>query len=75
MKHRLWGRLRALERRLTPRPPVPFVCFMQRGETETEALARHYAAYGGAGAYLVIAPPLLTKDEWIATYGDPGTMQ
>jgi len=33
-----------------------------------DALARHYATLGGAGAYLIIALPLLTIAEWMATY-------
>jgi hypothetical protein len=75
VKHRLSKRINALERRLTPRPSAPYVCFTQRGETEAEALARYHATYGDEGRYLIVAPPLLTMEEWMAIYGHRGTVE
>jgi hypothetical protein len=48
---------------------------MQRGETEAEALARYHATYGDEGRYLIVAPPLLTMEEWMAIYGHHDTVE
>ena len=70
MKKSLLDRLKALEKRLAPKPPeLLYVIEREIGESDEDAIRRYKKAGHRLRSHIAIMPPLLTEQAWIDLHG------